>query len=86
MSKLKILIPISLILTACVETTSVVKPESPPATITPSTSKNPCDNVGKLNNEALVFFQQGKHELAKQTLGTVYCYFMMNNGGKRLMI
>ncbi len=70
MSKLKILIPISLILTACVEPPSVVKPESPPATITPSTSKNPCDNVGKLNNEALVFFQQGNHELAKQTLET----------------
>jgi len=72
MSKLKILIPFTLILTACVEAPSVVKPESEPATLTPaiSTSQNPCDNVDALNQQAFHLSQQGRHELAQQALET----------------
>jgi outer membrane protein OmpA-like peptidoglycan-associated protein len=65
MSKLKILIPITLILTACVESTSVVKQESPPPAKIAS-----CDNVAKLNQQAYGFSQQGKQELAQQALET----------------
>jgi len=71
MSILKILIPITLILTACAETTSV-KPEPAepqPTIIAPtSVSQNPCDNVQALNKEAYDFLQQGNHELAQQAL------------------
>jgi len=68
MSKLKTLIPIILILTACTET-SVVKPDSQPVP-NRTTSQNSCENVRTLNNQAHDFFQQGNHELAQQTLET----------------
>jgi len=67
MSKLNILIPITLILTACTETASV-KPES--ATIAPPTSTSTCDNVNALNQEAFDYSQQGNHYAAQQVLET----------------